>query len=59
MPLRPTSLRRPDTAPIATADTPAMDDILENLENHQIFSVPGTKEIPIIFGTSYPENRVR
>jgi benzoylformate decarboxylase len=33
-------------------------DILETLGIHAIFGVPGTNEIPIIDGTSYPENKV-
>ncbi|UTH74318.1 thiamine pyrophosphate-binding protein [Chromobacterium sp. IIBBL 290-4] len=33
-------------------------DILSQLGIHRIFGVPGTNEIPIIDGTSYPENRV-
>lgn len=33
-------------------------DILRELEIHYIFGVPGTNEIPIIDGTSYPENGV-
>lgn len=34
-------------------------DILNELGIHYIFGVPGTNEIPIIDGTSYPENNVR
>jgi benzoylformate decarboxylase len=34
-------------------------DILRELGIHYIFGVPGTNEIPIIDGTSYPENDVR
>ncbi|HKY03249.1 MAG TPA: thiamine pyrophosphate-binding protein, partial [Blastocatellia bacterium] len=34
-------------------------DILRDLGIHHIFGVPGTNEIPIIDGTSYPENDVR
>ncbi len=34
-------------------------DILKDLGIHTIFGVPGTNEIPIIDGTSYPENEVR
>ncbi len=34
-------------------------DILRDLGIHTIFGVPGTNEIPIIDGTSYPENQVR
>lgn len=34
-------------------------DILKQLGIHYIFGVPGTNEIPIIDGTSYPENGVR
>ncbi|RFM37020.1 thiamine pyrophosphate-binding protein [Chitinophaga silvisoli] len=34
-------------------------DILKDLGIHYIFGVPGTNEIPIIDGTSYPENGVR
>jgi benzoylformate decarboxylase len=34
-------------------------DILKELGIHYIFGVPGTNEIPIIDGTSYPENGVR
>ncbi|SFW75761.1 thiamine pyrophosphate-binding protein [Chitinophaga sancti] len=34
-------------------------DILKDLGIHYIFGVPGTNEIPIIDGTSYPENEVR
>jgi benzoylformate decarboxylase len=34
-------------------------DILKELDIHYIFGVPGTNEIPIIDGTSYPENGVR
>lgn len=34
-------------------------DILRDLGIHYIFGVPGTNEIPIIDGTSYPENEVR
>ncbi|GAA3944214.1 thiamine pyrophosphate-binding protein [Chitinophaga oryziterrae] len=33
-------------------------DILKDLGIHYIFGVPGTNEIPIIDGTSYPENEV-
>jgi benzoylformate decarboxylase len=33
-------------------------DILRELGIHYIFGVPGTNEIPIIDGTSYPENQV-
>ena len=33
-------------------------DILKDLGIHHIFGVPGTNEIPIIDGTSYPENEV-
>ncbi|MFC5473916.1 thiamine pyrophosphate-binding protein [Paraherbaspirillum soli] len=33
-------------------------DILSELGIHHIFGVPGTNEIPIIDGTSYPENKV-
>jgi benzoylformate decarboxylase len=33
-------------------------DILKDLGIHYIFGVPGTNEIPIIDGTSYPENGV-
>jgi benzoylformate decarboxylase len=33
-------------------------DILRELGIHSIFGVPGTNEIPIIDGTSYPENDV-
>lgn len=33
-------------------------DILRDLGIHYIFGVPGTNEIPIIDGTSYPENDV-
>ncbi|MEO6920067.1 MAG: thiamine pyrophosphate-binding protein [Collimonas sp.] len=33
-------------------------DILSELGIHYIFGVPGTNEIPIIDGTSYPENEV-
>lgn len=33
-------------------------DILRELGIHYIFGVPGTNEIPIIDGTSYPENDV-
>jgi benzoylformate decarboxylase len=33
-------------------------DILRDLGIHYIFGVPGTNEIPIIDGTSYPENQV-
>ncbi|MBT2867528.1 thiamine pyrophosphate-binding protein [Chromobacterium violaceum] len=33
-------------------------DILSQLGIHRIFGVPGTNEIPIIDGTSYPENQV-
>ncbi|SDY45178.1 benzoylformate decarboxylase [Collimonas sp. OK242] len=33
-------------------------DILSELGIHYIFGVPGTNEIPIIDGTSYPENKV-
>lgn len=33
-------------------------DILRELGIHYIFGVPGTNEIPIIDGTSYPENEV-
>lgn len=33
-------------------------DILRDLGIHRIFGVPGTNEIPIIDGTSYPENQV-
>lgn len=34
-------------------------DALKELGIHYIFGVPGTNEIPIIDGTSYPENGVR
>ena len=34
-------------------------DVLRELGIHYIFGVPGTNEIPIIDGTSYPENNVR
>lgn len=34
-------------------------DALKDLGIHYIFGVPGTNEIPIIDGTSYPENKVR
>ncbi len=34
-------------------------DVLRLLGIHTIFGVPGTNEIPIIDGTSYPENQVR
>lgn len=34
-------------------------DALKDLGIHYIFGVPGTNEIPIIDGTSYPENGVR
>ncbi|MFC0181535.1 thiamine pyrophosphate-binding protein [Pseudarcicella hirudinis] len=34
-------------------------DVLKDLGIHYIFGVPGTNEIPIIDGTSYPENKVR
>src|SRR5919202_3393742 len=34
-------------------------DILRHLGIHHIFGVPGTNEIPIIDGCSYPENQVR
>lgn len=34
-------------------------DVLRELGIHYIFGVPGTNEIPIIDGTSYPENDVR
>ncbi len=34
-------------------------DALKELGIHHIFGVPGTNEIPIIDGTSYPENGVR
>ncbi|HJQ39817.1 MAG TPA: thiamine pyrophosphate-binding protein [Thermoanaerobaculia bacterium] len=34
-------------------------DILQDLGIHHLFGVPGTNEIPIIDGTSYPSNRVR
>jgi benzoylformate decarboxylase len=34
-------------------------DILRELGIHSIFGVPGTNEIPIIDGTSYPENGVQ
>jgi benzoylformate decarboxylase len=33
-------------------------DVLKELGIHAIFGVPGTNEIPIIDGTSYPENQV-
>jgi benzoylformate decarboxylase len=33
-------------------------DVLKELGIHYIFGVPGTNEIPIIDGTSYPENEV-
>ena len=33
-------------------------DILRDLGIHYIFGVPGTNEIPIIDGCSYPENNV-
>ena len=35
-----------------------MFDALSQLGIHRIFGVPGTNEIPIIDGTSYPENQV-
>lgn len=34
-------------------------DVLKDLGIHYIFGVPGTNEIPIIDGTSYPENGVQ
>ncbi|QHG14895.1 thiamine pyrophosphate-binding protein [Nostoc sp. ATCC 53789] len=34
-------------------------DILRQIGIHYIFGVPGTNEIPIIDGTSYPENEVQ
>lgn len=34
-------------------------DALKELGIHYIFGVPGTNEIPIIDGTSYPENEVK
>ncbi|SFD99357.1 benzoylformate decarboxylase [Chitinophaga sp. CF118] len=34
-------------------------DVLKDLGIHYIFGVPGTNEIPIIDGTSYPENEVQ
>ncbi|NER33644.1 MAG: thiamine pyrophosphate-binding protein [Oscillatoria sp. SIO1A7] len=34
-------------------------DILRELDIHYMFGVPGTNEIPIINGTSYPENDVQ
>ncbi len=34
-------------------------DALKDLGIHYIFGVPGTNEIPLIDGTSYPENGVR
>jgi benzoylformate decarboxylase len=34
-------------------------DILRDLDIHHIFGVPGTNEIPIIDGTSHPENNVQ
>ena len=34
-------------------------DALKDLGIHYIFGVPGTNEIPIIDGTSYPENEVQ
>lgn len=34
-------------------------DVLRELGIHYIFGVPGTNEIPIIDGTSYPENDVQ
>ncbi|AFY43923.1 Benzoylformate decarboxylase [Nostoc sp. PCC 7107] len=34
-------------------------DVLRSLGIHYIFGVPGTNEIPIIDGTSYPENEVQ
>ncbi len=34
-------------------------DVLRDLGIHSIFGVPGTNEIPIIDGTSYPENQVQ
>jgi benzoylformate decarboxylase len=34
-------------------------DILQDLGIHYLFGVPGTNEIPIIDGTSYPSNNVR
>lgn len=33
-------------------------DILRDLGIHHIFGVPGTNEIPLIDGTSYPDNKV-
>ncbi|WP_298734753.1 thiamine pyrophosphate-binding protein [uncultured Chitinophaga sp.] len=36
-----------------------VSDALSDLGIHYIFGVPGTNEIPIIDGTSYPENGVR
>src|SRR5262249_2370292 len=34
-------------------------DVLRELGIHYIFGVPGTNEIPILDGTSYPENEVQ
>lgn len=34
-------------------------DILKDLDIHYIFGVPGTNEIPIIDGTSIPDNKVK
>ncbi|BAZ32075.1 thiamine pyrophosphate binding domain-containing protein [Cylindrospermum sp. NIES-4074] len=34
-------------------------DVLREIGIHYIFGVPGTNEIPIIDGTSYPENQVQ
>jgi benzoylformate decarboxylase len=50
------------TAPPAVRERWARDyvfDVLKELGIHFIFGVPGTNEIPIIDGTSYPENEVR
>ena len=33
-------------------------DVLRDLGTHHIFGVPGTNEIPLIDGTSYPDNQV-
>jgi benzoylformate decarboxylase len=55
--------------PADSTDTPVLQskrwtrdyifDVLKELGIHYIFGVPGTNEIPIIDGTSYPDNGVR
>jgi benzoylformate decarboxylase len=56
------STKKSNTAPPAQPKRWTRDyvfDVLKELGIHYIFGVPGTNEIPIIDGTSYPENKVR